>query len=283
MAAGDGLDKLRRARAALLPLAELGRLADLRTRPAMRVVLAQRSAWVTWPAEAADLAMRMLAVPAAQLYEPRGDHWHALGHALPDFAVPPPGEAIPLAQGIVPAPLVAVRPTDTPDPPGQVRLVRSQQPRAARLLCVALAAVQQWLDHEPITAEELSRLHACRVESMLWVAARHSALPLIEGGAAILGRNRLRPAGLSNRAGLARGDLAASTGHRRGRVVDRHRGGVSDSAGVRFRPARTLRRGPTVGQPVQHRRRINRKRLRLQIVIACLSSLNKTKGTNQPG
>lgn len=195
MAAGDGLDKLRRARAALLPLAELGRLADLRTRPDVRVVLAQRSAWVTWPAEAADLAMRMLAVPAAQLYEPRGDHWHALGHALPDFAVPPPGEAIPLAQGIVPAPLVAVRPTDTPDPPGQVRLVRSQQPRDARLLCVTLAAVQQWLDHEPITAAELGRLHACRVESMLWVAARHSALPLIEGAQRFWGETVFAPLG----------------------------------------------------------------------------------------
>lgn len=195
MAARDGLSELGRAQAVMIPRAELGRLADLRTRSDLCVVYTDPWAWVSWSEANADLAARMLALPGARLYEQRGDHWHRLGQALPDFAVPPLGTSIPLAQAIVPAPVAVVRPSAAPDPPARLRLVRDSRPRHARLLRIAKDAIRAWLDREPITTSELGQLRACRVEEMLWVLAVQTALPPIGDAERFWGETVFAPLG----------------------------------------------------------------------------------------
>src|SRR5438445_11649655 len=86
-----------RAGAALMPANGLAALAAVRCRADVTVVLFDDRVWVTWPPGDAVVWHRLLSIPGVRFFEQRNETWYELGHRLPAFDLPPPGDPKPLA------------------------------------------------------------------------------------------------------------------------------------------------------------------------------------------
>ncbi len=125
-----------------LPPAALAGLARFRARPDVRALPSPAALWVFFTPGDTDTARALLALPGAELFT-RREHWHALGHALPDFTVPDPEDARDIARLVFPEPVTPRDPTPA-GPPVEARLVRGGPPRDITALRLPLADVARW-------------------------------------------------------------------------------------------------------------------------------------------
>jgi MoxR-vWA-beta-propeller ternary system protein len=168
-------DPLDHCRAARLPVAGLAALAPLRAGGGVQVI-AGDPAWVTWDGARPDVVAAVLAVPGAELFEPRDGRWVRRGDRLPDFDMPPMGDPVSLDRAVIPAPFTATEPGDRELARVPLRLVRSEVPRPTSAVRCSLAALTGWADSA--ATAEISSVKAARCEDVAWLLGnRFPALP----------------------------------------------------------------------------------------------------------
>lgn len=177
-------------RAARLPLAGLAALAPLRAAGGVRIIVDDR-AWVAWDAPRPDVVAAVLAVPGAELFEPRDGRWVRPGDRLPAFDVPPPGDPIPLDRAVIPGPFAAMEPGDRELKRVPLCLVGSDVPRPTSAVRVSLAALQTWAD--AATTVEVTAVKAARSGDIAWLLG--SRLPALPGSERFWGDRVLIPLG----------------------------------------------------------------------------------------
>jgi len=177
-------------RAARLPAAGLALLAPLRAAGGVQVVVGE-TAWVTWDTDRPDVLAAVVAVPGAELFEPRDGRWFRPGSPLPAFDVPPPGEAAPLDRAVVPAPLAATGPEQHDLRRVPLRLVRCEAPRPATAVRCSVKALQTWSD--TATTAEITAVKAARSGDVAWLLG--GKLPALAGAERFWGERVLIPLG----------------------------------------------------------------------------------------
>jgi hypothetical protein len=177
-------------RAARLPAAGLALLAPLRAAGGVQVVGGD-SAWVTWDNDRPDVLAAVVAVPGAELFEPRDGRWFRPGGQLPAFDVPPQGEAVPLDRAIVPAAVAATEPEQRDVRRVPLRLVRCEVPRPATAVRCSVTALQKWAD--TATTAEITAVRAARSGDVTWLLG--SKLPVLAGAERFWGEGVLIPLG----------------------------------------------------------------------------------------
>ena len=108
----------------------------------MRAVPTPEALWVFFACGDIETARALLALPGAVLYAPGGE-WKPLGHALPAFDVPDPGEGSELSRFVFPAPAIPREATDDWRPV-TATLVRSGREQRTTALCVKLRDLVAW-------------------------------------------------------------------------------------------------------------------------------------------
>jgi hypothetical protein len=139
-------DNLQSISAALLPLAGLAALAELRCRADVQVVVDDDRVWVTWPAGDESVLRRLLPVTGAEFFRSADEAWFAHGSRLPARGVPLEGEPRVLQDVLTPAPFAPLRPDDVALTPVAFRLARCQTPRATTAALYRLADLEAWAD-----------------------------------------------------------------------------------------------------------------------------------------
>jgi hypothetical protein len=171
-------------------LAGLAALAPLRAAGGVRIIVDDR-AWVAWDAPRPDVVAAVLAVPGAELFEPRDGRWVRPGDRLPAFDVPPPGDPIPLDRAVIPGPFAAMEPGDRELKRVPLRLVGSDVPRPTSAVRCSLAALQTWAD--AATTAEVTAVKAARSGGIAWLLG--SRLPALPGSERFWGDRVLIPLG----------------------------------------------------------------------------------------
>ena len=178
-------------RAARLPRPALAALAPLRAAGGVQVVVGA-FAWVTWDGPRPDVIAAVLAIPGAELFEPRDGRWFRPGARLPAFDVPPAGEPVPLDRAIVPAGFPATEPGDRELKRVPLRLVRCEARRPTSAVRCSLSALQAWAD--TATTAEIAAVHAARCGDVAWLRGR--PLPAVVKAERFWGERVLIPLGL---------------------------------------------------------------------------------------
>jgi MoxR-vWA-beta-propeller ternary system domain bpX2 len=178
------------SRAALVPATVLEALAPLRARGGVRV-LPGDPAWVTWDSDRPDVIAALVAVPGAELFEPRDGHWFRPGAYLPAFELPPPGEAVPIDRVVLPAAVMPTEPADREQRRVPLRLVRGDVPHATTALRSPIAALTEWVD--TATSAEIAAVKAARNGDVAWLLG--SRLPALVGVERFWGERVLIPLG----------------------------------------------------------------------------------------
>src|SRR5262245_12834167 len=180
------------ASAALMPITGLGALAAVRCHAKVTVVLSDDRAWVNWPPGDSEVWQRLLAVGGATFFEQRDGVWYQLGHRLPAFDVPPPGDARPLDRVLLPAPQQAQGAPSLGVEPLPLRLVPCHQVHATTALRTTIDAIQAWVDRA--TTRELGAVRAARCGESIML--RGERLPLIATAERFWGGRVLTPLGM---------------------------------------------------------------------------------------
>ena len=166
-------------------------LAALRTRPDIRVRLADGVAWVNWSSSRPEVIRALLPRSGVEFYQSVKGMRHRFGSRLPTADAPPDTDARPLASVLFPA-------APHPVPPGEMsfgnlplRLVRSDVPRPTAALLCEVAALRTFAD--TATTAELA------VVSGLLSGGRAvllgEKLPIVPGAVRFHGRDVLVPIG----------------------------------------------------------------------------------------
>jgi MoxR-vWA-beta-propeller ternary system domain bpX2 len=182
--------RLTACRAARVPAAGLDALGPLRARGGVGVVPGD-PAWVTWENDRPDLVVALLAVPGAELFEPRDGRWFRPGSPLPAFDVPPAGEPVPLERLLHPAPFAPTEPAAGEPRRLPLRLVRSEVPRPTTAIRCRAADLQAWADAAP--AAEITAVKAARCGDVAWLIG--NKLPAVAGAERFWGDRVLIPLG----------------------------------------------------------------------------------------
>jgi MoxR-vWA-beta-propeller ternary system domain bpX2 len=181
---------LQACRAARIPASGLALLAPLRATAGILVIPGE-PAWLTWEGQRPDVIAAVLAIPGAELFEPRDGRWFRPGERLPVSELPPPGDAVPIDRAIIPAMVAHVEP-----PPRAIRrvpsqLVRSDAPRPTTALRCSLAALQTWAD--VALSADIVHIKAARNGDVCWLLG--SKLPSLAGAERFWGDRVLVPLG----------------------------------------------------------------------------------------
>jgi hypothetical protein len=171
-------------------VAGLAALAPLRAAGGVRVIVGD-GAWVAWDAPRPDVVAAVLAIPGAELFEPRDGRWFRPGDRLPAFDVPPPGDAVPLDRAITPAPFIATMAGDRELKRVPLRLVWSDVPRATSAVRCSLKVLAAWAD--AATTVEITTVKAARSGDFSWLLG--SRLPALAGAERFWGDRVLIPLG----------------------------------------------------------------------------------------
>jgi hypothetical protein len=214
---------------ARLPADGLAVLADLRTRPGVRVVERDGVVWVFWPPADADVTTRLLPVQGVELFTRRDGLWFRVGQHLPYEGVPDE-EGRPLAEALTPAALALPAPPEPSPRPVRLTVVRDGQPRPATALLAPLADLARWADLA--TSHALSALEAAVCGDVVLV--RGAPLPPLAGGTRLWGRLVLVPLGWRPEPDLPEAALADALGLREGRLA------LLNQEGVEVLPAAAL-------------------------------------------
>jgi hypothetical protein len=178
-------------RAARVPRAGLGALGRLRRSTALRVAEEADCAWVFWEAAMPSVVQALLPVPGVVFYRRTGERWHALGAALPEFAVPKPdGRAVDAV--VLPGPLSAQPPPAFRGRRLPVRLVEARSSRPTTAIRCGLDVLCGWVDSA--TTFEISRLSGAVCDRSVWL--RGEQLPPLAGAERFWGNAVLIPLGL---------------------------------------------------------------------------------------
>lgn len=177
-------------RAARLPLGGLAALAPLRATGGIQVILGDY-AWITWDSPRPDVIAAVLAVPGAELFEPRESRWFRPGEHLPAFDVPPAGTPAPLDRAVVPAGFTATEPGNRELNRLPLRLVRSDVPKPTTAIRCPVAALQPWAD--TATTAEITAVKAARRGDVAWLLG--NKLPALAGAERFWGDRVLVPLG----------------------------------------------------------------------------------------
>jgi hypothetical protein len=177
-------------RAARLPAAGLTLLAPLRASGGVQVITGE-PAWVTWDGDRPDVLAAVVAVPGAELFEPRDGRWFRPGGHLPAFGLPAQGEPAPLDRAVVPAPLAPTEADPREFSRVPLRLVRCERERPATAVRCSVAALQAWAD--VATTAEITAVRAARSGDVAWLLG--TKLPVLAGAERFWGERVLIPLG----------------------------------------------------------------------------------------
>ena len=113
---------------ARIPAADLVRLAPLRTRPDIRVRVADGIAWLKWTTSRAEAIRELLPSSGAEFFATAKGLRYRLGSRLPTGDAPPAGEYLPLATVLLPSPATVAEPDAGNCPDVALRLLRCGTP-----------------------------------------------------------------------------------------------------------------------------------------------------------
>jgi hypothetical protein len=130
---------------ARVPGAALPRLARLRDRADIRVVVADGVAWVRWTTSRADAVRALLPEPGVTFFRVVNGVRFPFGNRLPTSDAPPPDDR-PLASVLLPTAVVPTPPDDAPPPRVPLSLVRGGGPQPVTALLCSLESLRQWAD-----------------------------------------------------------------------------------------------------------------------------------------
>jgi len=177
-------------RAARVPAARLESLAALRVKGGVRVV-AGEVAWVTWEHDRPDVVGALLAVPGAELFEPRDGRWFRPGDHLPAFEAPTAEESVALDRIVVPANLAPTDPDGRMQRCVPLKLVRSKGARPTTAIRCPVGVLSAWADSA--TTAEISQVRGCRCDNLAWFLGKN--FPAIPGAERFWGERVLIPLG----------------------------------------------------------------------------------------
>jgi MoxR-vWA-beta-propeller ternary system domain bpX2 len=208
-------------------------LADLRSRPEIRVLLVGDRAWVCWPADPEliqeVLVARMLPLEGVQLFIERGGQWYRLGERLPTFGVPfrEGADGVLLDRLLIPGKLAAQRPERRFDEAVRVGLVRDEREgfRPATAFRCSLHALSSWA--ERATSSQLSSLQAALriasdgegADADAFVLGAAGELPLLPESVRYWGNDLLIPVGFRAEPDLPEGAFRRVVGAGDGDLV----------------------------------------------------------------
>ena len=177
-------------RAARLPVAGLAMLAPLRAASGINVIV-DELAWVWWEGNRPELTAALIAVPEAELFEPRDGRWYRPGERLPVFDVPPRGESVLLDRAVLPAAFVPSEPQQRELRRVPLRLVRNDAPRPASAIRCSLSVLRSWTDIA--TTADIVNVKAARLRDICWLLGRK--LPTFVNAERFWGERVLIPLG----------------------------------------------------------------------------------------
>lgn len=131
---------------ARIPAADLVCLTPLRTRPDIRVRVAEGVAWLSWTTSRDDAIRELLPRSTAEFFTTVEGRRFRLGSRLPTGDAPPDGEARPLATVLLPSPATLSGPDAWNSPNVALRLVRCDTPRPTVALVCPLEALRDFAD-----------------------------------------------------------------------------------------------------------------------------------------
>ncbi len=205
---GSGRSPVDRVTCASLPASALGVLAGLRRSAGISVRVEGDRAWVWWD-EGDEAPLRaVLPVEGVELFEDRGGAWFRAGRHLPSRDVPDPGQAVPLARAVWPAPFEAEPPGAGPLGAVGLRLVRSGRPRPASAWLGPLAEVGRWADSAP--SRDLEAVRGAISGDRAFLLG--DDLPPLAGPGRFWGRRVLIPLGFQARPDLGEAALVEILG-----------------------------------------------------------------------
>ena len=179
-------------RAARLPASCLAALADLRREPGIGVILDGDHAWIRWQAGDEGLALRLMAIPGAELFTLRDGLWYPSGCRLPRFGLPlDAGASIPLHRAVTPRPVDPEAPGHVAIRPTMLGLARDPGVRPASAVVCELDDLGRWADGA--TTAGIESLSAAMCDGLAMVRGR--ILPPIAAGERFWGRAVLAPLG----------------------------------------------------------------------------------------
>lgn len=177
--------------AALLPVAGVTALADLRGRADVRLVRADDRLWIEWSPGEEGVLQRLLPVAGAQFFEKRDEIWYPFGGRLPAADVPPGGSAETLVRLLTPAAMQPLPPDHPKWQPVRFRLVRSERAQPATALFGRFRALVEWADSVP--SARIAELKAARHGESILI--RGAKLPPLVGAVRLWGETVLLPLG----------------------------------------------------------------------------------------
>jgi hypothetical protein len=178
--------------AARLPAPALATLADLRRESGIGVIADGQHAWIRWEAGDRRLALRLMAIPGAELFALRDGLWYPAGGRLPRFGLPlDAAEAISLHVAVTPRPVHPEAPGPTAPRPTALGLARDDRARPASALLCPLADLGRWAD--TATTAQIESLSAALCGDCAILRGR--ALPPIAQAERFWGRSVLTPLG----------------------------------------------------------------------------------------
>jgi hypothetical protein len=184
-------DPWREVSAARLPAAYLAALAPVRDRSEVCVWLADRVAWVRWPAGRTDVVRCLLPVPGVAFFTPRDGAWFRFGSRLPTADAPPAGDGRSLAGVLVPGRLDPILPGADAGAPVPLRVVRGGEPKPVTALACRAAELLNWAD--TATTADLAAVRGAQAEGRVVLLGRR--LPSVPGATRYWGDDLLVPVG----------------------------------------------------------------------------------------
>jgi hypothetical protein len=193
---------LEHAKAAWIPLAELGRLGRFRGLGSVFVVTTNDHAWIRWQ-ELNDAILPILsAIPGVQFFRKRGSQWHRLNEALPAWGFPPPGNEQSLESILFPMRLNAKYGYLDEMPTVPLTLVRNTRVQPTTLMRCWVEDLKQLVSQNPELIDGVSGLHDGEVA---WLRGSH--LPALPGSMRFWGKTIHLPLGYQLDPPIAEVDL----------------------------------------------------------------------------
>jgi MoxR-vWA-beta-propeller ternary system domain bpX2 len=206
---------------ASLPAAALPALAPLRCVAGVTVTLAGDRAWLRWTPGDGQVLACVLPLAGAELFVSRQGLWYRVGQHLPAPDVPAEGDARPLEQVLVPAPVSPEPASDWTPQASPVRLVRDDRPRPATGMWCELAELVRWA--ERAASAELAAARAARSGSRVLLLGKPP--PALPGGTRLWGDRLLVPLGFRPEPALPEGVLRDALGVRPDEIMVLEEGG----------------------------------------------------------
>jgi hypothetical protein len=206
-------------------------LAALRAKGGVRVIPGD-AAWVTWEHDRPDVISAVLAVPGAELFEPREGRWFRPDDHLPAFDVPPTGELVALERVVVPAALTPTEPDGREHRRVPLTLVRSEVVKPTSAIRCRVDFLREWADSA--TTAEITGVKASRCGDVAWLLGKNFLA--IAGAERFWGDRVLIPLGFRTEPDWPESALREATGVGPGEILVLTESGSEALPADAFRP-----------------------------------------------